>query len=237
MSRKRRYWGIVPAAGVGRRMGGVVPKQYLTINGNLVIEHSLGRLLEHPLITRVYVALSNEDQWWDGCSYAGHAAIVRVPGGEERSHSVLNALHRLSGEADPEDWVLVHDAARPCLRGSDIDRLIEVLGDDPVGGILAGRLSDTIKQEQQNCVIEKTLPREHLWRAFTPQMFRLGRLHEALSAALEAGTSVTDESSAIEMFGLQPRLIEGHADNIKITHPRDLQLAEFYLRQQALGGI
>lgn len=218
-------------------MGGVVPKQYLSINGKLVIEHSLERLLDHPLITRVFVALSSDDQWWYNCCYAKHANIVRVPGGQERSHSVLNALHRIRQEADPEDWVLVHDAARPCLRGSDINRLIGVLDEHPVGGILAGRLSDTVKLERHAGMVEKTLPREQLWRAYTPQMFRLGLLHEALSAALQAGRAVTDESSAIEMLGLRPRLVEGHADNIKITHPRDLQLAEFYLQQQTTGSI
>ena len=233
----RRYWGLVPAAGVGRRMGGVVPKQYQSLNGKLVIEHAIARLLDYPLIARVYVALSREDRYWDGCCYAGHTGIVRVQGGRERSHSVLNALCRIQEEADPEDWVLVHDAARPCLRATDIDRLVGELAGDPVGGILAGRLSDTVKLEEQPGVVAETLPREHLWRAFTPQMFRLGLLHESLSAALQAGRSVTDEASAIELRGLKPRLVEGHSDNIKITHPQDLALAGFYLQQQELGVV
>lgn len=235
MSQVRRYWGIVPAAGVGRRMGGIVPKQYHSLNGKLVIEHSLGRLLDHPLIEHVYVALSGEDRWWNGCCFAGHAGVVPVEGGGERSHSVLNALSSIMEEADPEDWVLVHDAARPCLRLTDIDRLVQELAGDPVGGILACRLSDTIKREGQPGVVAETLPREHLWRAFTPQMFRLGLLHESLSAALQADRSVTDEASAIELHGLKPRLVEGHSDNIKITHPRDLALAGFYLQQQNSG--
>lgn len=209
-----------------------VPKQYHSLGGKLVIEHSLGRLFDHPLIESVYVALSSDDHWWDGCRYAGQAGIVRVEGGRERSDSVLNALCRIREEADPEDWVLVHDAARPCLRGSDIDRLINELAEHPVGGILAGRLSDTVKREQQPGVITETLLREHLWRAFTPQMFRLGLLQESLSAALQAGRTVTDEASAIELRGLKPRLVEGHSDNIKITHPSDLELAGFYLQQQ-----
>jgi len=126
----------------------------------------------------------------------------------------------------------VHDAARPCLRGADIDRLIDELAGHPVGGILASRLTDTVKLEGQPGVIGKTLLREHLWRAFTPQMFRLGLLHDSLNAALRAGRPVTDEASAIELYGLEPRLVEGHSDNIKITHPSDLALAGFYLQQQ-----
>lgn len=232
-----RYWCVVPAAGVGRRMGGVIPKQYQSLNGKPVIEHSLGRLLDHPLIARVYVALSNEDRWWDGCCYAGHPGIVRVEGGRERSHSVLNALCRIREEADPSDWVLVHDAARPCLRTTDVDRLIGELAEHPVGGILASRLADTVKLEEQPGVVGKTIPREHLWRAFTPQMFRLELLYEALSTALQSGRQVTDEAGAIELYGLQPRLIEGHSDNIKITHPRDLDLAAFYLQQQQSGVV
>lgn len=232
MSRTQRYWGVVPAAGVGRRMGGTVPKQYLSLNDKLVIEHTLARLLDHPLITRVYVALSSEDHWWDSCRYAGHAGIIRVEGGKERSQSVLNALCKIMQEAGPEEWVLVHDAARPCLRASDINRLIDELADHPVGGILAGRMSDTVKLEGRPGVVAETLPREHLWRAFTPQMFRLGLLHESLIAALKAGRLVTDEASAIELHGLEHRLVEGSSDNIKITHPRDLELAGFYLQQQ-----
>lgn len=216
-------------------MGGMVPKQYHSLNGKLVIEHSIGRLLKHPLIDSVYVALSREDHWWESCCFAGHAGVVPVEGGEERCHSVLNALCRIREEANAEDWVLVHDAARPCLRLMDIDRLVQELADDQVGGILACRLSDTVKREEQPGVVAETLPREHLWRAFTPQMFRLGLLYEALSSALQTGKSVTDEASAIEMQGLKPRLVEGHSDNIKITHPHDLALAGFYLQQQESG--
>ena len=237
MSEAPRYWCVVPAAGVGRRMGGVIPKQYLLLNGKLVIEHVLERLLDHPLTASIYVAVANEDRWWDGCCFAGHPRVVRVEGGRERSHSVLNALCRIMVEADPNDWVLVHDAARPCLRTTDVDRLIDELAADPVGGILASRVVDTIKSEQRPGVVGKTLPREHLWRAFTPQMFRLGLLHEALNAALQSGSVVSDEASAIELHGLQPRLIEGHSDNIKITHPSDLDLAAYYLQQQHFGVV
>lgn len=227
------YWAVVPAAGVGRRMGGERPKQYLPLGGRMVIEHTLGRLLGHPLIQVVYVALSADDAWWVDCAYARHPEVRRVAGGGERCHSVLNALDALSAVASPHDWVLVHDAARPCLRVSDIERLIGELEGHPVGGLLAVPLHDTVKRAQGGAVVE-TLPREALWRAYTPQMFRLGELREALSTALERGWLVTDEASALELAGRAPRLVEGHGDNIKITRPEDLALAEFYLRRQ--GG-
>ncbi|MCB1852496.1 MAG: 2-C-methyl-D-erythritol 4-phosphate cytidylyltransferase [Gammaproteobacteria bacterium] len=233
MTSLQRCWGVLPAAGVGRRMGGAVPKQYCSLAGRLVIEHALDRLLGHPSIERVCVALATGDLWWDDCCYAGHERVVRVEGGAERSTSVLNALGWIERYADPEDWVMVHDAARPCLRGADIDRLMEALADDAVGGILACRINDTIKLETSGGTIAETIPRERLWRALTPQMFRFGLLYASLNNAQRLGKSVTDEASAIELAGLRPRLVEGHADNIKITHLEDLDLAAFYLQRQS----
>ncbi len=230
MSNKTTYWAVVPAAGVGRRMGSDIPKQYLSLNGRQVIEHTLQRLLDHPLIEQTLVALSPNDAWWPATAYANHAGVIAVDGGAERCHSVLNALHRLSEMAADHDWVLVHDAARPCLRVGDIDRLIEQLNDHPVGGILGMPVRDTMKRADADGQITETVCREGLWHAFTPQMFRLGALREALSQALEQGLQVTDEASAIELAGDSPKLVEGHPDNIKITRPEDLALAAFYLQ-------
>ena len=225
-------WAVVPAAGVGRRMGSEIPKQYLPLNGRPVLEHSIERLLGHPLIRKVFIALSEADNWWDAMCFAADPRVVRVTGGAQRCHSVLNALYRLEREAAPRDWVLVHDAARPCLRTADIQLLFERLKNHPVGGILAGRLHDTIKRADADQAVTETLHREHLWRAFTPQMFRLQQLKTSLENALAAGQLVTDEASAIEWAGLKPLLVEGHGDNIKITRPQDLQLASFFLEQQ-----
>lgn len=232
MSDEVDFWAVVPAAGVGRRMGGEIPKQYLNLQGRRVIEHTLARLLSHSAIRGVYVAVSETDQWWPDIEYAEHPKVCRVEGGLERCHSVLNALSALVGVASADDWVLVHDAARPCLRTEDIDRLMDELKSHPVGGVLAVPVHDTVKRSAEGGEVLETLPREVLWRAYTPQMFRLGELQNALSTALEKGWLVTDESSAMELMGKRPKLIEGHGDNIKITRPEDLALAAFYLAQQ-----
>ncbi len=227
---KVTYWAVVPAAGVGRRMGSDIPKQYLPLDSRLVIEHTLQRLLDHPRIEKTLVALSPNDEWWPDTAYANHADIMTVDGGAERCHSVLNALNKLSGVAKNDDWVLVHDAARPCLRSGDIDRLIEQLNNHPVGGILGVPVRDTMKRADALGQITATVCREGLWHAFTPQMFRLGMLCRALSQAIEQEKPVTDEASAMELAGFIPELVEGHPDNIKITRPEDLALAAFYLQ-------
>lgn len=232
MNAARDLWAVVPAAGVGRRIGGPIPKQYLLLAGRRVIDHSLTPLLANPLIRGAVVALDPQDRLWSETELAAHPRVRRVAGGAERCHSVLNALDCLAESADDEDWVLVHDAARPCLRETDLVRLIETLSGDPIGGLLAVPVSDTVKEADGQGGVGRTLARERLWRAFTPQMFRLGLLREALSAALAAGELVTDDAGAIERLGHRPRLIECQSDNIKITRPEDLPLAEFYLRQQ-----
>ncbi len=228
-----RFWAVVPAAGAGKRMGSEVPKQYLKLNDRRVIEHSLQRLLDHPRIEAVYLALSTGDEWWPTTEYAGHPRVVTTPGGEERCHSVLNTLDALSDPADARDWVLVHDAARPCLRPADLDRLIDQLSADAVGGLLGVPVHDTMKRVDGAERITATVPREGLWHAYTPQMFRLGMLRAALTEALARGRLVTDDASAMELAGHRPRLVQGHADNIKITRPEDLALAAFYLDMQS----
>jgi 2-C-methyl-D-erythritol 4-phosphate cytidylyltransferase len=226
------WWGLVPAAGVGRRVGTAVPKQYLDLAGRKVIDLTLATLLEHPRVRGVVVALDPLDALWPDTRHANHPRVWTVAGGAERCHSVRNGLLDLAARADGEDWVLVHDAARPCLRGTDLDRLIAGLEDDPVGGILGVPVRDTMKQAGPADRIEATVPREGLWHAFTPQAFRLGLLRRALEAALDAGRLVTDDASAVELLGLHPRLIEGHGDNIKITRAEDIPLAQFFLEQQ-----
>jgi 2-C-methyl-D-erythritol 4-phosphate cytidylyltransferase len=227
-----RLWAVVPAAGVGRRMGGEVPKQYLMLGEKPVIVHTLERLLSYPRISGVVVALSPEDEYWASTGFENEPRIHRAQGGRERCHSVLNGLEVLATLAAPSDWVLVHDAARPCLRDEDLDRLITELETDPVGGILAVPVHDTVKQSDEDGRISTTVPRESLWRAYTPQMFRFSLLKQAIERALAQGIVVTDEASAVEAWGESPRLVEGHADNIKITRPEDLELAAFFLQQQ-----
>ncbi|NEX17508.1 MAG: 2-C-methyl-D-erythritol 4-phosphate cytidylyltransferase [Halochromatium sp.] len=234
MTESPRHWVVLPAAGAGRRFGGPVPKQYLMLRGRRVIEHSIAAFIEHPLIAGCAVALSPEDAWWPETAYANHPAVKRVDGGAERSDSVANALTALVGQAADADWVLVHDAARPCLAAADLDQLLAALADEPVGALLAVPIQDTVKASEEafDARVERTLPRQQLWRAYTPQAFRLGQLREALAYCRAQGIAITDDASAMEQLGLRPRLIEGRTDNIKITRPEDLPLAEFFLEQQ-----
>ena len=207
------------------------PKQYLALHGRTVLEHTLARFLDHPLISGVVVVLTDGDPYWQELAIS-HAKLVTAPGGKERCHSVMNALQVLRGQAADEDWVLVHDAARPCLRREDIDHLIHALSDHAVGGLLGQPVADTMKRTSADDAVIETVSREYLWRALTPQMFRLGELYEALESALNNHQLVTDESSAMELAGKAPKMVEGNGDNIKITRPQDLRLAELYLAEQ-----
>ncbi len=227
----QKYWAVIPAAGVGKRMQADRPKQYLELHGRTVLEHTLSRFLDHPRIGGVVVALTDGDPYWQELAITHHK-LMTASGGEERCHSVLNALQVLRAQADDNDWVLVHDAARPCLRREDLDQLIESLAQHPVGGLLGLPVADTVKRTAVDDTVVETVPREHLWRALTPQMFRLGELYAALDTALKNNQLVTDESSAMELAGKAPKMVEGHGDNIKITRPQDLRLAELYLAEQ-----
>lgn len=213
-------------------MGSATPKQYLELAGRTVIEQTLALFVTDARIAGVVVALDPTDRFWPATLYADHPRVMRADGGAERCHSVANALQLLAARARPTDWVLVHDAARPCLRHADLTHLIETLRDDPVGGLLGIPVRDTMKRVAEQDRVVATLDRSALWHAYTPQMFRLGMLKDALSAALAAQALVTDEAAAIERSGLAPRLVEGHADNIKITRAEDLPLARFFLEQQ-----
>ncbi len=220
---------MVPAAGVGERMGADRPKQYLELSGCAVIEHTLRRLAEHEAIAGLVVAVAAEDTYWPRLKLDLPKPMWVARGGAQRADSVLSALDVLRQHAAERDWVLVHDAARPCLRVADLSRLVDELSDDVVGGLLALPLSDTVKRCDADGRVAETVDRSGLWRALTPQMFRLATLRDALAAALARGDSITDEAAAMERAGYRPRLVPGHADNIKITHPEDLALAELYL--------
>ncbi|MDX1251075.1 MAG: 2-C-methyl-D-erythritol 4-phosphate cytidylyltransferase [Gammaproteobacteria bacterium] len=227
------YWAVIPAAGIGARMGAAIPKQYLPLHGGTVIERTVQRFLSHPRISGVVVVIAPDDVHWPRTPlHGGASSLFAVEGGAERYHSVLNGLMWLAGMARPHDWVLVHDAARPCIRHEDIDRLIATLADHPVGGLLGVPVADTVKRADSEGNILETVPRAGLWRALTPQMFRLGDLTSALKHVVENNLAVTDEAAAMELAGHAPRMVEGHADNIKITVPQDLALAELYLKQQ-----
>jgi 2-C-methyl-D-erythritol 4-phosphate cytidylyltransferase len=224
-------WAVVPAAGVGKRMQADRPKQYLALSGKAVIEHTLSRLLQSGVFQKVVVAISEEDPYWPELEISRHADVITAPGGKERADSVLSALRALQGLATEQDWVLVHDAARPCLCKQDIDALLETLQNHPVGGILALPCHDTLKQVEAEH-IAASVDRKTIWRALTPQMFRYGMLKAALQQA-EGNPNITDEASALEIQGFKPKIVEGRPDNIKITRPEDLALAEFYMEQQA----
>ncbi|ATC95721.1 2-C-methyl-D-erythritol 4-phosphate cytidylyltransferase [Pseudoalteromonas tunicata] len=215
---------IVPAAGVGSRMQSALPKQYIKINQQTVLEHTLNKLLSVAAIEHIMVAISPDDMWF-GELGINDEKITCTEGGAQRANTVLNALTLLKDQG--VDWVLVHDAARPLVHSSDIELLIDRCLSSQTGGILASKVKDTIKQGGQ--FIEATVPRDALWQALTPQMFQVDLLFHALTNALNAGFIVTDEASAMEHAQHPVMLIAGRSDNIKITTPEDLILAEFYL--------
>ncbi|AZC16633.1 2-C-methyl-D-erythritol 4-phosphate cytidylyltransferase [Pseudomonas sp. CMR5c] len=223
------FWAVIPAAGVGARMAADRPKQYLQLGGRTILEHSLGCFLDHPGLKGLVVSVAPDDPYWPTLAYAQDGRIQRVDGGAERSDSVLNALLHLhaQGAAD-DDWVLVHDAARPNLARDDLDKLLAELADDPVGGLLAVPARDTLKRIDSRGRVLETVDRSLIWQAYTPQMFRLGALHRALADSLVADVAITDEASAMEWAGQAPRLIEGRSDNLKVTRPEDLE----WLRQR-----
>ncbi len=217
---------VVPAAGVGSRMGAACPKQYLPLAGKFLIEHTLERLLDHPKVERVIVAISADDTFFATLAVASHPRLQITAGGAERADSVLNGLALVTSE-----WVMVHDAARPCITHEDIDRLIRECV-HPDGAILGSLVRDTMKRSDRAGFIQKTVDREQLWHALTPQFFPTATLIKAISSARQQGMAVTDEAFAMEFAGFKPKMVEGRADNIKVTRPEDLALAALYLQQQ-----
>ena len=247
MTGEANCWAVVPAAGIGRRMGAEKPKQYLKLLDKTVIEHSLAPFCDHPLIAGIVVAIAEDDPHWEALAVSRHPKISRASGGAERCHSVLNGLNHLAGQAAEDDWVLVHDAARPCVKSADLDLLIAAVKDHAVGGLLAAPLSDTVKRAEPGGIrgegsapapapaatyeVQTTINRDGLWRALTPQMFRLSTLRESLAAVVAKGEVATDEAQAMESQGRKPRIVPAGAHNIKIARPEDLALAEFHLRR------
>ena len=225
-------WAVVPAAGSGSRFGGEVPKQYLQVAGEPLLAHTLRALLAHPGVDGVVVVLAEDDPRWPGWSELEGKPVRHCVGGESRADSVLAGLQALPDEVRADDFVLVHDAARPNLALADLGQLLERGRVDPVGAILAAPVRDTLKRAGDEGGIDRTVPRERLWRALTPQMFRRLQLSQALEKARSAGVEVTDESMAMERKGARPLLIEGREDNIKITTPADLAYFEFLLSRR-----
>ena len=224
-----RLFAVVPAAGSSTRFGAPIPKQYQALAGRTVLHHSLAALLAEPRIERVYVVLHAADTWFGTQDWAAHATRL-VPvhaGGATRAASVLAGLLVARAEHALTDWALVHDAARPCLSGKALARLIDTVSDDPVGGLLALPMSDTVKRADGERRALRTEPREQLWRAQTPQMFRLGMLVEALQSA--GAQHATDEAAAVEASGLRPLLVPGDPENLKVTVAPDLEFANWLL--------
>ena len=221
---------VVPAAGVGKRMLSNCPKQYLTLIDQTVLEHTVMRLLEHKQINRVVIALSADDEYFRDTALSNHPDISVVVGGQERVDSVLAGLKYLKSQDYP--WALVHDAARPCLQLNDLSNLISTCLESGTGGLLASRVKDTMKLAGAQQNVTQTLDRSAMWHAMTPQMYKIDELIHAIEQGLANEQVITDESSAIEFAGKTSQLVQGSSDNIKITTPEDLALAEFILTRQ-----
>ena len=223
-----KFYALIPAAGSGSRMGGAIEKQYLDLNSVPMIAHAMMVLAREPRITKLFVVLSPTDRRWNNYAWQGWEERIEVLrcGGASRAETVLNGLDAIAKICAADDWVLVHDAARPCLPDEMLGKLLDEVADDPVGGLLAVPVADTLKRADQQGRVSATEPRAGLWQAQTPQMFRHGLLRRALKAA---GSDVTDDASAIEKAGLHPLLVEADSRNLKVTYPRDLQLAQLIL--------
>ncbi|MBQ0723895.1 MAG: 2-C-methyl-D-erythritol 4-phosphate cytidylyltransferase [Cycloclasticus sp.] len=230
-NKNNKVFCIIPAAGVGARMQSSTPKQYLGFRQSTVLDATLSRLLDNDLIDKLVVVIQANDEFWPNSRYFSHDKIIVAKGGVQRADSVLNGIGTIKPLLTKGDWLLVHDAARPCVKVSDIETLINTCIRRESGAILATRINDTVKKESADGSIS-TLDRASLWRALTPQMFKADDLEKALVKAKMSGSIVTDEASAIEQTGKQVHIVEASADNIKITESADLDLANFYINQQ-----
>lgn len=233
MNSTSKLWGVIPAAGIGSRMQSDCPKQYLHLGEKTVLQVSAEKLLSALPLQGLAISIADNDDYWPELSLEHHPQITRVAGGKERSDSVFNGLaHWLSQGASREDWVLVHDAARPCIHPNCLARLWETAQQNNTSAILASPAADTLKWSEQGQSITKTLDRSRIWQAQTPQLAPLGLLYDALQFAQAHDVTITDEASALEAAGHNVRLVMGRRDNLKITHPEDLPLAQFLLTQQ-----
>ena len=224
-----KLWAVVPAAGQGRRVGGVVPKQDLEIAGMPVLVHSLNRLAAVQQIDAIFVGIPETDRYWHKLPLPTGMQVACYTGGQSRAETVWLGLQALQRCASADDWVLVHDAARPCVQVEDIDTLISAVVPSLEGGLLAVPVTDTIKVANQDSTAKQTMERRMLWRAQTPQLFRFSVLYTALQAVVHDLESISDESAAVEKLGLKPLIVQSDERNIKITNSKDLQLAEFFL--------
>lgn len=232
MNKDCEIWAVIPAAGIGKRMQSDIPKQYLMLIDRPVIEHAIQRLLAVDQVKGLVVSLQADDPYWPGVRIESDKPVLVAAGGKERCHSVMSALDVLSKQPayKPETtWALVHDAVRPCVSIDDIQKLIDMAAGTEAGGLLAMPVRDTMKRQDDDQRVKQTVDRTGLWHALTPQLFSCDQLSRALDAALAEALLVSDESSAMEQAGHYPRLVQGREDNIKITRPADLRLAELYL--------
>jgi 2-C-methyl-D-erythritol 4-phosphate cytidylyltransferase len=231
-------WAILPASGTGNRMQGQLPKQYLQLGDKTIIEHTLDRLLSFDGIDGVILVLRSGDRDWQAIDYQSSKPLITTTGGELRQHSVFNGLLKLLEQGFDEPYVMVHDAVRPLVSHQDLRKLIEAAIDHNAGALLALPIADTLKQQDEDTNIERTVSRAGLWRAFTTQLFKAELLHRALEQVIEKDIEVTDDASAIEYLGMRPHLVECSAENIKITYPQDLLLArQILLHQRADSSI
>jgi 2-C-methyl-D-erythritol 4-phosphate cytidylyltransferase len=219
-------WAIVPAAGSGSRMQINMAKQYLGFQGKTVIEHCLDRLLSHDGIDGAIVVLSEDDEHWDNLAYTADKPLFTAIGGRERQHSVYSGLAMLQHRCGDDVIALVHDAARPLVTNADLGKVIAAARRNEAGAILAAPVADTLKLQNESMGIARTMPRKHLWRALTPQVFHLAPLLNALKRIIDEDVAITDDAQALEMVGYSPELVSGSTDNLKITSPGDLELAE-----------
>ncbi|MEI8036493.1 MAG: 2-C-methyl-D-erythritol 4-phosphate cytidylyltransferase [Betaproteobacteria bacterium] len=224
-------FALIAAAGQGLRMGGEMPKQYQLVNGEPLLRHAIRALCSYERVQCVFVVLAPQDECFSSLDWSDFGGRLQplYCGGTSRAQSVFNGLVAMGDALQADDWVMVHDAARPCVNAQMLDRLCETLSEDPVGGLLAVPLADTLKLSTKTHHVEKTVSRERLWQAQTPQMFRYRLLWEAMRQG--AKTQMTDESSAIEALGFSPRLIQGSIRNLKVTWPEDVLMAEMLLKQ------
>lgn len=229
-SYNEEFWTVIPATGIGQRMLADRPKQYLKLGSRSILEHTLDNLLSHPRIGGAILVLNARDNFWPALNYQHSKPIITCEGGKERYHSVYNGLNVLHKAVLNDPVVLIHDAVRPFVSHTDLDRLIIETSTCKDGAILAAPVTDTLKQADAQAAILHTQPRDNLWRAFTPQAFQLSKIKQALESVMNNDLNITDDASAMELAGFKPRLVSCDPQNIKITRPQDMRLAEIILQ-------